>query len=100
MGLGKYKPGQRELTGVGIDTPGGGSEYYLFGGNVTAAIKAAHQLRYRMLPFIYSTFATEVAAGEQSIFIRMWSLPYKAHKGSHHARSLMLSHATCTVEQF
>ena len=23
MGLGKYKPGQRELTGVGIDTPGG-----------------------------------------------------------------------------
>ena len=51
-------------------TPAGGSEYYLFGGNTTSSIKAAHQLRYRMLPFIYSTFATEVAAGEQSILQR------------------------------
>ncbi len=42
-------------------TPAGGSEYYLFEGNTTAAIKAAHQLRYRLLPFIYSVFATEVS---------------------------------------
>ena len=34
----------------------------MFGGNTTAAIKAAHQLRYRLLPFIYSIFATEVSS--------------------------------------
>ena len=43
-------------------TPAGGAEYYIFGGNTTAAIKAAHQLRYRLLPFIYSIFATEVSS--------------------------------------
>lgn len=51
-------------------TPAGGSEYYLFGGNTTQAIKAAHQLRYRMLPYIYSVFATQVVRGAQSILQR------------------------------
>ena len=34
-------------------TKEGGHEYYLFGGNTTAFIKAAHMLRYRMLPYTY-----------------------------------------------
>ena len=61
-------------------TPAGGSEYYLFGGNTTLAIKAAHQLRYRLLPFIYSVFATDVARGAQTILQR--ALIYEFPKDS------------------
>lgn len=56
-------------------TPGGGSEYYLFGGNVTAAIKAAHDLRYRLMPYIYSTFAIDVASEVGSSLQR--ALPFE-----------------------
>jgi alpha-D-xyloside xylohydrolase len=36
------------------DTPGGGHEYYRFGGDVTRWIAATHQLRHRLLPYMYS----------------------------------------------
>jgi alpha-D-xyloside xylohydrolase len=34
-------------------TPAGGSEYYLFGGKTTAAIKAAHQVRKRHFSSVF-----------------------------------------------
>lgn len=71
-------------------TPAGGSEYYLFGGNTTAAIMAAHQLRYRLLPFIYSVFALEISSVGSSTSTHSQRQRRDTHTGSTLQRALVM----------